>query len=131
MSLCLYLTDNFIAQVEYRITALTATGTILQELRLDMFKELYDIVSGHLATTANDSDKENGQKEDDDKDENQKVLELQCGILTCLGLAWPETRETQDEYITSMLDHLDATIQSTTRKNQLAVAKCLGHLMRK
>ena len=89
LSLCLYLTDNFIAQVEYRITALTATGTILQELRLDKFKELYDIVSGHLATTANDSDKENGQKEDDDKDENQKVLELQCGILTCLGLAWP------------------------------------------
>jgi len=118
-------------KVEYRITALEATGTILQELKLDRFKDLYDIVSPHLQTTSEDSDKENGERDSDDKDENQKQLDLQHGILTSLGLAWPEIRETQDSYLLLMLDHLDATIQSTTRKNQLAVAKCLGNVMGK
>merc|ERR1712080_287901 len=59
-----------------------------------------------------------------------KQVELHYGILTCLGLAWPETKETQERYLGPMVDHLDTMVQNTTRKNQLAIAKCVGSLLK-
>jgi len=119
-------------KLEYRVVALEATGSVLQHLKLDHFQELYSIVQPHLPKPSTESDKENGVKEEMevDREEGVKQVELQYGILTCLGLAWPEVKETQQLFLGPMVDHLDTMVGNTTRKNQLAIAKCLGSLLK-
>jgi len=118
-------------KLEYKIIALESTGTILNELKLDRFKEMYEMLADHLPKSADDENKENGNTEDaEDKEASQKQLELQYGILTCLGLAWPETKETSEAYLGKVLDHLEVMAQSTTRKNQMAIIKCLGNVLK-
>merc|ERR1719341_3095950 len=119
------------SKLEYRIIALESTGTIFNELKLDRFKEIYEMVADHLPKPADEDDKENGNKEEmDDQETSQKHLELQYGILTCLGLAWPETKETAEAYLGKVVDHLETMAQGTTRKNQLAIVKCLGNVLK-
>lgn len=119
------------SKLEYRIIALESTGTIFNELKLDRFKEIYEMVADHLPKPADEDNKENGNKDDmDDQETSQKQLELQYGILTCLGLAWPETKETAEVYLVKVVDHLETMAQGTTRKNQLAIVKCLGNVLK-
>merc|ERR1719509_653959 len=115
-------------KLEYRVVALETTGTILSQLKLDHFKDLYDIVECHLPRPVAESDKENEMEVD--REEGVRQVELQFGILTCLGLAWPEARDTQELYLATMVDHLGALADNTTRRNQLAIAKCIGSLLK-
>ena len=132
-------------KLEYRVVALETTGTILSQLKLDHFKvkwarlgrlnsdsnvtqDLYDIVECHLPKPVAESDKENEMEVD--REEGVRQVELQYGILTCLGLAWPEARDTQELYLATMVDHLGALADNTTRRNQLAIAKCIGSLLK-
>jgi len=118
-------------KLEYRIIALESTGTIMRELKLDRFKYIYEIVAEHLPNSSDEDNKENGTKEDmEDQESSQKQLELQYGILTCLGLAWPENKETAEAYLGKVVDHLETMAQNTTRKNQLAIIKCLGNVLK-
>ena len=110
-------------KLEYRVIALEATGTVLSELKLDHFQvfglshyslvlnfalqELYEIVESHLPKAVPEADKENGGGEMDvDREEGVRQVELQHGILTSLGLAWPETRETQEQFLPTMVRNL-------------------------
>ena len=104
---------------DYRVVALEATGTVLQELKLDHFKvstglvylvtvlqELYEIVESHLPKPVLEADKENGVKESTpevEREEGVRQVELQAGILTALGLAWPETKDTQEVFLGPMV----------------------------
>jgi hypothetical protein len=90
-------------------------------------QELYDIVEPHLPKPAEEADKENGAEVD--REEGLRQFELQHGILTGLGRAWPEARETQELFLPRMVDHLDTMAGNTTRRNQLAIAKCVGSLL--
>jgi len=118
-------------KLEYRIIALESTGTIFRELKLDRFKDIYEIVAEHLPKPTDEDNKENGTKEDmEDQESSQKQLELQYGILTCLGLAWPDNKETAEAYLGKVVDHLETMAQNTTRKNQLAIVKCLGNVLK-
>ena len=58
----------------------------------------------HLPKATAESDKENGGGEMEvDREEGVRQVELQHGILTSLGLAWPETRETQEQFLATMV----------------------------
>jgi len=118
-------------KLEYRIIALESTGTIFSELKLDRFKDIYDIVAEHLPNPTDEDNKENGNNEDmEDQESSQKKLDLQYGILICLGLAWPDNKETADAYLGKVVDHLEIMAQGTTRKNQLAIVKCLSNVLK-
>jgi len=128
------LVDNLLKEcrkekLAYRMVALETTGTILKELELDRFNELYSIVAEHLPKSGEEgsSDKENDMEVD--KEESQAKYELQYGILVSLGLAWPPSKSTQEKYLLVMVDHLHTLLElNTTRKNQLAIAVCLKSL---
>ena len=44
----------------------------------------------------------------------------------CLGLAWPDCRDRAQLYLRTVLDHLE---NLATRRNQLALIKCLGNIL--
>lgn len=117
-------------KLEYKIIALESTGTIFNELKLDRFKELYEMLAVHLPNTTDEENKENGNEDMEDKETSQKQIELQYGILVCFGLAWPCTAETAEAYLEKVVDHLESLAQGTTRKNQLAIVKCLGNVLK-
>ena len=47
-------------------------------------------------------------------------LDLQLASVECLGQAWPENPDTQNEVIEELLNVLDAMIKNTTRKLQVS-----------
>jgi len=117
-------------KVEYRSVALNTTATILSTLNIDHFKELFAIVSPHLPKADEDADQEN-DKEEKEREERQEELVLQESIIAAIGLAWPENTTTQASYIVAVLEQLERVVVNTTRKNQEAVAVCLGRIMLK
>jgi len=119
-------------KIEYRVIALESTGIIFNELELNKFEEIYSVVVEHLPQKDDEDCRENGKDEDiDDKESSQKQIELQYGILACLGLAWPESTETAEKYLCKLVEHLEILAQNTTRKNQLALIKCLSNVLKK
>jgi len=123
-------------KVDYRVVALTCTATILQKLNIDKFKEIYGIVVDHLPKPIVDGEPdENGtmdvKEKEQDKEEKEAELVLQEAILTSLGLAWPDSPETQKEFMSLILSHLEQIVCNTTRKNQEALAIALGHIIDK
>jgi len=120
-------------KVGYRVVALTSTATILQSLKIDQFKELYGIVCEHLPAPKEDEEKENEkeEKEEKDKDEQDQELQLLDAIISALGLAWPDNKTTQKEYIVVVLGHLEVVVGNTTRKVQGTIAAALGHIFNK
>ena len=61
-------------------------------------------MESHLPKASAESDKENGGGEMEvDREEGVRQVELQHGVLTSLGLAWPETRETQEQFLATMV----------------------------
>merc|ERR1719347_1683935 len=57
-------------KVEYKIIALESTGTVLQELEIDRFSEIYQIVGDYLPKPEAEENGENGSKnEEDDGDD--------------------------------------------------------------
>jgi len=116
-------------KVEYKIVALITTATILEHINRDLFKELYEIVSPFLKESCDDE--KNGATDEVDKEEKENDLKLQEAILSCIGLAWPESQDTQNKYIIEVLDKMETIVANTTRKNQEAVAVALGKIVEK
>ena len=56
-------------------------------------------------------------------------LDLQLAVVKSLGQAWPENPETQQVFAEEFLSVLNAMIQNTTRKLQLAITKAVGQIM--
>ena len=73
-------------KLEYRVVALEAAGTVLSELGLDQFEQLYEIVSPHLPKPVPEADKENGggKEEAMEVDREEGVRQVGTGNLyTC------------------------------------------------
>ena len=122
-------------KVEYKLIALESTGKVISEMKVDKFKEIYEIVGEHLPKPESEENGQNGEsnkenEDDEDKETSSKKLDLQHSILTCVGLAWPSSKETAKLYLATVMGHLQVVAGNTTRKNQLAVVKCLGNILR-
>ena len=117
-------------KAEYKIIALESTGRVLRELKVDRLKEIYEIVEGYLPKKKKDEgDDEEEKEEEEDKESAGRKLEVEHGVLVCLGLAWPDCRDTAQLYLLTVLDHLENLATNTTRRNQLALIKCLGNIL--
>jgi len=120
-------------KVEYKIIALESTGTVLQELEIDRFNEIYQIVGDYLPKPEAEENGENGSKneEDDDDDEGAgKKLELQLGALNCIGRAWANNDDSIRKFLGPVVAQLEMVARNTTRKNQLALVQCLANMLK-
>ena len=117
-------------KVEYKVIALESTGRVLRELKVDRLKEIYEIVGVYLPSSEKKEGGEDKEEEDEeDKESAGRKLEVEHGVLVCLGLAWPDCRATAELYLVTVLDHLENLATNTTRRNQLALIKCLGNIL--
>ena len=71
-----------------------------------------------------DTEQEGEQNDKPNEKQNEEEaetfsLDLQLASVECLGQAWPETPETQNEVIEELLNILNAMIKNTTRKLQV------------
>ena len=122
-------------RLEYKIVALEATSKVLQAMDLNYFKPLYEMLIPFIRK-AFDEEIERKKREESEKNEDNELeskqakksnedeaetfsLDLQLASVECLGQAWPETPETQNEFIEELLNILDAMIKNTTRKLQV------------
>ena len=80
-------------KTEYKVVALESTGTVLKEMKLDRFKAIYEIVGGYLPQSGINEEEET-EKEEDDADDGERKLKLQHSGLVCVGLSWPENKDT-------------------------------------
>merc|ERR1712029_1231437 len=120
-------------KVEYKIIALESTGTVLNELKVDKFKEIYEIVEDYLPKPETEENGENGNDKDDKEEEEEgsgKKLDLQHGVLNCLGSSWPDNPKTTETFIGKVMEQPELVAKNTTRKNQLALVKCLGNILK-
>jgi proteasome component ECM29 len=134
--------------LEYKIAALGATSKILRGLDLDYFKPLYEMLLPFVRKSMDEETEKQNQQQNNDADQDKTStpqiitkssnkseevetysLDLQLATVECLGQAWPENPETQIEYIEELLTVLNAMVQNTTRKLQVAIAKSMGQIM--
>ena len=120
-------------KIEYKIVALETIGEVLNKVEVDKFSEIYEIVSDHLPKLG-DEEEQNGDKDkeddDEDKERSGKKLDLQHGVLNCVGLAWPKNEATTCNHLENILGHIEKIAKNTTRKNQLAVVKCVSNILK-
>ena len=116
-------------KTEYKVVALESTGTVLKEMKLDRFKAIYEIVGGYLPQSEKNEEEET-EKDEDDAEGGARKLELQHSALVCVGLSWPENKDTAETFLPTLLDQLEILATNTTRRNQLALIKCLGNILK-
>jgi proteasome component ECM29 len=117
-------------KISYRLVALEAAGRVLKGLKLNYFKELYDITFPLIKAEKEEKDEDAGEEEEADREESEKNLLLRHGVYTCLGDAWPACPiENQSMYVEALMKTLHVRIQSTTKKNQLAIVSCLAKII--
>ena len=123
-------------KVDYKIIALESTGTVFQQMKVDKFREMFEIVCDVLpkpekeenGDEASESKDDNDNDEDDEK--SSKKLDLLHSVLLCIGLCWPSSQDTAKEFLVTVMEHLELVAKNTTRKNQLALVKCLGNILK-
>ena len=85
--------------MDYKIVALESTGTVFQQMRVDKFREIFDIV-GDVLPKPEKEEQENGEssnkenEEDEDEERSSKKLDLLHSVLITMGLCWPSSQET-------------------------------------
>ena len=75
-----------------------------------------------------ESRKEETEKDEDDAEGGARKLELQHSALVCVGLSWPENKDTAETFLPTVLDQLEILATNTTRR--LALIKCLGNILK-
>lgn len=105
-------------RLAYKLEALQCMGSILEEYKLDHFKEMWDI----LTPTLLKKDKDDKEDEDDDIKPEQKQNQLLC-YYDVLGQAWPCSRPTQDEYSQRFHELLCSSLPRNTWKIQTSLLK--------
>ena len=69
-------------------------------------------------------DEKSDKKVEEDEVETYS-LDLQMAVVKSLGQAWPESPDTQHKFVDEFLSVLNAMIQNTTRKLQMAITTTL------
>lgn len=112
-------------RLEYKIVALEATSKIIRALDLNYFESLY----GMLLPFIRKSLDEQNEEEKPSESEETFSLDLQLASVECLGQAWPESPDTQFKVIDEFLKVLNAMVQNTTKKLQLAITIAVGQIV--
>ncbi len=117
-------------KVSYRLVAIESTGRVVKELMLSSyFDQLYDIVFPLIKKEEDPEDEAMETDEVDEeaeKEESEKNLVLRNAVYSCLGDAWLACPiESQEKYVVEVIRSLRLRVQSTTKKNQLSIARCL------
>ncbi|XP_033738890.1 proteasome adapter and scaffold protein ECM29-like [Pecten maximus] len=105
-------------RLAYKLEALQCMGSILEEYKLDHFREMWDILSPTLLK----KDKEDKEEEDDAIKPEQKQNQLLC-YFDVLGQAWPSSQPTQDEYSQRFHELLCSSLPRNTWKIQTSLLK--------
>ncbi|KAL0121628.1 hypothetical protein PUN28_006856 [Cardiocondyla obscurior] len=111
---------------EYRRHALQAFATVLHELDIDRFTEIYEIVQEILIKV---SDKNNDDEEDtveENRKKKENNIKLQETVYEVLGKAWPSTKETQDKYCIEFVTHCQKVLPNSTRSVQVSILTALN-----
>ncbi|XP_043596940.1 proteasome adapter and scaffold protein ECM29 isoform X1 [Bombus pyrosoma] len=100
--------------LDYRRHALRAFGTVLHELNIDKFKEVYEIVQEILSTLSRKDGDESLLSEERIK--RDEIIKLYETVYEILGKAWPSYKDTQDKYCIEFITHYGKMfpVQSTT-----------------
>ena len=115
-------------KTEYKKVALKSTGRILSELKVDRLKEIYEIVEGYLPRLSeSDKQEEEGEADPERADRQLEVLE---SALECLGLSWPASGPSAELYLPIVLEQLESLATNTTRRNQLALVRCMANILK-
>ena len=110
-------------RIEYKIVAIDTTSTILRCLDLDYFESLYTMLIPFIRKALDD---EKSDKKVEEDEVETYSLDLQMAVVKSLGQAWPESPDTQHKFVDEFLSVLNAMIQNTTRKLQMAITTTLG-----
>ncbi|XP_060085987.1 proteasome adapter and scaffold protein ECM29-like [Ylistrum balloti] len=105
-------------RLAYKLEALQCMGSILEEYKLDHFKDMWDILSPTLLK----KDKEDKEEDDDEIKPEQKQNQLLC-YYDVLGQAWPYSQSTQDEYSQRFHELLCSSLPRNTWKIQTSLLK--------
>ena len=116
-------------KTEYKKVALKSTGRILSELKVDRLKEIYEIVEGYLPKLT-ESDKQEEEEEEADPERADRQLEVLESALECLGLSWPASGPSAELYLPIVLEQLESLATNTTRRNQLALVRCMANILK-
>lgn len=118
--------------VEYRQHALQGFCTVLHELDVDKFTEVYNIAQEILTKLSNKNTDDDG---DDSIAESSKRKEdnikLQKVVYEVLGKAWPSSKKTQDEFCIEFVHHCQQVLPNTTIFVQIAILTSLNHFVDK
>ncbi|XP_058129433.1 proteasome-associated protein ECM29 homolog isoform X1 [Anopheles ziemanni] len=123
----------------YRTHALRSLGNILDELKVDRFEEVYNMV-WHLLDKQQDSSDKAGSSNDNASGEyvtteersKQMLILVQLKETVCetLGKAWPENSiETQRRYQKMFVEKCVQCLKSNTRQVQLSLLQALGRFL--
>ncbi|XP_021353886.1 proteasome-associated protein ECM29 homolog [Mizuhopecten yessoensis] len=102
-------------RLAYKLEALQCMGSILEEYKLDHFKDMWDILSPTLL-------KKDKEGEDDEIKPEQKQNQLLC-YYDVLGQAWPYSQPTQDEYSQRFHELLCSSLPRNTWKIQTSLLR--------
>lgn len=128
-------------KVSYKIVALESAGRIIDVFQTNHFKDLYEIVFPIIRKEDEDKKDENGveskeeqrkgsqEKEKEDINESDEMLELRHAIYVSIGSAWPIDPEFHSHHLIELLVSCRNRIQNTIRKNMLAIVKCLNSVV--
>ncbi|KAI4501123.1 hypothetical protein M0802_003926 [Mischocyttarus mexicanus] len=119
--------------IEYRQHALQGFCTVLHELDIDKFREVYNIAQEILTKLSNkntdDDDGDNSIAESSKRKEDN--IKLQEVVYEVLGKAWPSSKTTQDEFCIEFVHHCQQVLPNTTRSVQVAILTSLNHFVDK
>uniref|UniRef100_A0A182JBI6 TOG domain-containing protein n=1 Tax=Anopheles atroparvus TaxID=41427 RepID=A0A182JBI6_ANOAO len=123
----------------YRTHALRSLGNILDELKVDRFEEVYNMV-WHLVDKQQQDTASAGEKADNvsgeflsSEERNKQMLisvQLKETVCETLGKAWPENSiETQRRYQQMFVEKCVLCLKSNTRQVQLSLLQALGRFL--
>lgn len=121
----------------YRTHALRAIGDILEQLRVDRFEVVYNMIwylmdkRDLAAVTGDEDDKVGVVVSADERNKRAVVLvNLKETICETLGKAWPaNSLETQEKYQLQFVERCVQCLQNNTRPVQLALLVALGKFL--
>lgn len=91
-------------------------GAVLEQLEEDRFEELYDMI--WFLIDSNEEEEKNSLAEERKKRASFNLKEVVC--LT-MGMAWPNTLETQQKYQLMFVEKCVQCLQNNTRPVQIAL----------
>lgn len=120
---------------QYRTLVLSSLGDILEELEVDRFEEVYNMIwyildkksLRKLSTSDDDADDNETDLTSDERNKRASVLnKLKETVCETLGKSWPLNMETQKKYQQLFAERCSTIIIDNTRPVQVSLLVALG-----